>query len=268
MLLEIGAGQALYYEYDAPHDGKPTFVFVNALTGSTAAWQAEIGPALRAEGFGTLCYNFRGQAESQFAEGDVLNEETIVGDLIRVVEHVSPPNPVYVGLSIGGLFAAKAHLNGAPGKGIVFINTLRKPGTHLAWVNEGAARAAALGGPGLLMDMMLPMLVGPQFLEKMRPNCLGDGPYEPLTESDGAMQLMKHSCSADWDVLYEQINVPALVMTGLRDRVFYNAQDVAELKTRLSYAEEITYPDFGHLLPMEAGAETAKALSAFGHRLA
>ena len=268
MMLELGAGQALFYEYDAPEAGKPVFVFVNALTGSTAAWQAEVGPALRAEGYGTLCYNFRGQAESQFAESDVLDERTIVSDLMVIVAHVAPPKPIYVGLSIGGLFAARAILKGAPAHGLVLINTLRKPGTALAWINEAVTRAAALGGAALIMDMNLPMLVGPAFLEKMRPNCLTDAPYAPLGEGDGAMQLLAHSRSADWDVPYEELSLPTLVLTGRRDRVFYNEDDVAELKARLPNASEKVFADYGHLLPMEAGPETANALSEFAGTIA
>jgi len=268
MMLKLGAGQALYYEYEAPAPGKPVFVFINALTGSTTAWQAEIGPILREQGFGTLCYNFRGQAESVFAEGEVLDADTITGDLMKLVEEIAPPDPILVGLSIGGLYGAQAFLKGMNVHGLVLINTLRKPGTVLSWINEAASRAAGLGGAGLIMDMYLPMLVGPVFLEKMRGNCLGDAPYTAMEESEGAMQLMLHSRSANWDVDYEKLSLPVLVMTGLRDRVFYNAADVAELQKRLSNVREITYADYGHLLPMEAGAETASALAGFADSIA
>ena len=64
--LEIAPGESLYYEYEAPGTSDPpaargmTCVFVNALTGNTGMWRGGIAPALRAAGFGTLCYNFRG----------------------------------------------------------------------------------------------------------------------------------------------------------------------------------------------------------------
>ena len=141
-------------------------------------------------------------------------------------------------------------------------------GTALSWVNEAVARAAKLGGPGLIMDMYLPMLVGPAFLEKMRENCLGDDPYVPLDPTAGAMQLMQHSRDANWDIPYEELRLPVLSMTGLRDRVFYNAKDVADLGARLSNMREVVFDDYGHLLPMEAGAETATQLIAFGREIA
>lgn len=52
--LELSAGESIYYEYDPPGAKGVTFVFVNALTGSTDAWEAKVAPALRAGGFGTL----------------------------------------------------------------------------------------------------------------------------------------------------------------------------------------------------------------------
>jgi len=61
-VLQINDTEGLYYELDLPsREGAPTFVFVNAITGDAGMWQAEIGPALREKGFGTLCYNLRGR---------------------------------------------------------------------------------------------------------------------------------------------------------------------------------------------------------------
>ena len=96
-LLTLGPGEGLHYEYDPPGDGGQSFVFVNALTGNTAMWQAEIGPALRAEGYGTLAYNLRGQQDSPFTPGTRLDDELIAGDLARLLQEVEPPRPILVG---------------------------------------------------------------------------------------------------------------------------------------------------------------------------
>jgi hypothetical protein len=58
----IGPEDALYFEHRPPDAAAgATFVFFNALTGDAASWDAVIGPALRAQGHGTLLWNFRGQ---------------------------------------------------------------------------------------------------------------------------------------------------------------------------------------------------------------
>ena len=151
--LELDDRQGLYYEYDAPRDGQPCFVFVNAITGNAAAWQAEIGPALRAEGFGTLVYNLRGQDESPFDPNIDLIDSLIVEDLCRLMERLAPPRPVYVGLSIGGLFAARAHLAGATAEALVLINTLRVADQRLDWISRAMVRAVDQGGLPLLLDL-------------------------------------------------------------------------------------------------------------------
>lgn len=265
--LQLGPASSLFYRYEPSVSRRHTFVFLNALTGNTGAWEAEIVPLLRAAGFGTLVYNMRGQADSPFAPDDVLDEALIVADLKRLLQEVKPPAPILTGLSIGGLFAAKAILSGPPADGLVLMNTLRKPGLALAWINEAMARAARIGGTQLVMDMFLPMLVGGRKLAELRPNCLGDTPYQPLPETAGAMQLLGHGRTADWDVPYEKLRLPVLVMTGRADRVFYHADDVAALMARLPDAREVRLETVGHLIPLEAGAETARHLIAFADHL-
>jgi pimeloyl-ACP methyl ester carboxylesterase len=52
-------------------------------------------------------------------------------------------------------------------------------------------------------------------------------------------------------------------MTGLHDRVFYVAADVAELAGRIRQLERVDFPDAGHLIPVERPAAFANALREF-----
>ena len=79
-----------------------------------------------------------------------------------------PARAVYVGLSIGGLFAARAHLRGATALGLVLINTLPKPGPLLDWLNDAFVRVVEVGGLELLRDLYLPLLMGPAWLKDNR----------------------------------------------------------------------------------------------------
>jgi pimeloyl-ACP methyl ester carboxylesterase len=266
-ILDLGAPDALYYEHDPPPGGAHTFVFVNALTSSTALWQAEIGPSLRAHGYGTLAYDFRGQARSTFSLDTVLDQTLIVNDLKHLLDVLAPHRPILVGLSIGGLFAAWAHLDGAAARGLVLINTLRSPGARLEWINAAMARAAGLGGTRLVMDMYMPLLVSAERAADVRGDFLTDAPYEPLPPSHGHAQLFAHAGSADWDLPYERIGIPTIVMTGLQDRVFYDAADVAALTARLPNAHTVEMADAGHLIPVERPAAVIRALAEFAERL-
>ncbi|MAU52088.1 MAG: hypothetical protein CMN17_06835 [Roseovarius sp.] len=171
MHLPLTETDALFYHHHAPaRDGAPTFVFVNALTGSTDAWEAAVAPALRAHGFGTLSWNFRGQTDSPFDPALALTDKVIVADLERLLAEVAPARPILVGLSIGGLHAARAVLNGARAEGLVLLNTLREIGPRIDWVNRAMARIVEHGGVSLFLDALFPLLVNQDFAAQARPD--------------------------------------------------------------------------------------------------
>ena len=66
--LTIDQNNSLYYEYEEGKLNTYTYVFVNALTANTTAWNVVIGKIVKDEGYGYLTYNFRGQINSSFDE--------------------------------------------------------------------------------------------------------------------------------------------------------------------------------------------------------
>ncbi|MEO1092921.1 MAG: alpha/beta fold hydrolase [Pseudomonadota bacterium] len=234
-----------------PADGRLTFVFVNALTGSGAMWEAAIAPALRARGYGTLTFDLPGQTESPVAAAHTITAASLTAATAGIVRALGPNRPAYVGLSIGGLFALQAHLAGANAEGFVLVNTLRKADARLAWINDAVVRLATVGGGRLLRDVYGPLLFDLDWLSANRAGALETAPYVGLTPDDADLKLLEAGCSADWDVPYEQITAPTVVLTGLRDRVFYDEANVASLAARLPDAVRHDVVDAAHLLPAE-----------------
>ncbi|MFB9150924.1 alpha/beta fold hydrolase [Roseovarius ramblicola] len=264
MHLRLTETDALYYIHHAPaRAGAPTFVFVNALTGSTDAWEAAVAPALRDQGFGTLSYNFRGQAESLFDPALELTDAVIVADLERLLAELQPARPILVGLSIGGLYAARAVLNGAQAEGLVLLNTLREIGPRIDWVNHAMARIVAHGGVGLFLDALFPLLVNGEFAAQARGNFL-KGDYAPLPPEHGHMNLMRNAAETDWNLDYSALTLPTCVITGLQDRVFLDREVVDRLYATLPDARREDWPEAGHLLPQEAADRLATSLARFG----
>jgi len=264
--LRIGDQDAVYFEHRAPSEASGcTFVFVNALTGSAASWEAEVGPDLRERGHGTLSYNFRGQDLSPFAADTELTQDVIVGDLMRLLEAEAPRKPVLVGLSIGGIYAAHAVLQGAAVSGLVLLNTLREIGPRIAWVNDAMAAFAAVGGTALFLDAMFPLLVNPDFAKQARGNFLKGG-YTPLDPAHGHMNLIRNSVETQWDIPYEDLSLPTLVVTGHQDRVFLDPDVVDRLYERLPNAVREEWHEAGHLLPQEAPAALVESLDRFARQ--
>ncbi len=264
-LLPLAAEEGLFHEYDPPaKDGAPTFVFVNALTGNTGAWQAVVAPRLRDAGFGTLAYNLRGQVDSPLHASTALTPDLIVRDLAHLIGEIGPPRPILCGLSIGGLFAAQAILGGVKAEGLVLLNTLREIGPRIAWVNDAMFQAVKTGGFPLLLDMFFPLLVGQETARSRRQAFLTGAAYKPEPKTSGHYRLMSIGGDVDWDLPYERLDLPVLVISGHEDRVFFDAAVVDRLVARLSRAERLDWPDAGHLLPVERPERLAEALIAFG----
>ncbi|MBE0473679.1 MAG: alpha/beta fold hydrolase [Rhodoferax sp.] len=237
------------------------------MTGSTDAWEAVVAPRLREQGFGTLSWNFRGQTGSPFAPEAALTDQLIVGDLLRLLHDIAPQRPLLVGLSIGGLYAARAVLAGADAIGLVLLNTLREIGPRIAWVNDALPAIVGYGGVGLFMDALLPLLVNPHYAAKVRGDRLQGG-YAPLEPSHGHMNLMRHSVTTDWNLPWGALRLPTLVITGLADRVFLDRDVVDRLYAQLPHAQREDWAQAGHLLPQECPEELAASLARFGHEVA
>ena len=188
--LDLDQKNSIYYEYEESKQNSYTYVFVNALTGNTSTWNGVIGKRVKDEGFGYLTYNFRGQINSSFDESINLTSEIIISDLLKLIDHLNLKNIIFCGLSIGGLYSAIASLEEIDVKGLVLINTLRKPSSRLDWINRAMVNAAKLGGSSLIMDMGMPVIASPKFLDKVKINALNFENYKPLKKNDGIFKLM------------------------------------------------------------------------------
>jgi len=264
--FEIGPQDGLYYEHVRPKsaNGK-TFVFFNALTGDTGMWEGALGPRVREAGHGTLVYNMRGQTNSPFSPNLTLTADLIVQDAAQLLFETKPVKPVFIGLSIGGLFAARTCLEGAFATGLVLINTLRQDGPRLKWINDAIVRVVEVGGPDLLRDLYFQLLLNEDWLANNRPDFLkADPTYAPLKPDSGAYKMLAEAGrTADWNLPYEKLNLPTLVISGLQDHIFFEKEIVDDLFNRLPRGHRVDMSDAGHMIPMERPEALAQMLLNF-----
>lgn len=119
-------------------------------------------------------------------------------------------------MSIGGLFAARTWLKRRVGRGLVLINTLRENNARLKWIGDALVRAVEVGGLELFRDLFLPLLVNNDWLKQNRPDFLApDGTYTPRDAGSGHYRLPAQAGrTSDWDLPYEMLDLPTLVITG------------------------------------------------------
>jgi pimeloyl-ACP methyl ester carboxylesterase len=268
--FSLGPQDGLYYEHQpAQSENTVTFVFFNALTGDTAAWGAVIGPVLRKAGYGTLAYNLRGQTDSPFSPGVELGEDLIVADAAKLLDELKPARPIFVGLSIGGLFASRVWLAGSEAIGLVLINTLRRDGARLKWIGDALVRAVEIGGLPLFRDLFLPLLMNEDWLEKNRPAFLTPDPkYTALPPASGHYKLLSEAGrQSNWDIPYSRLKLPTLVITGLQDHVFLEQDVVDTLYAQIPDGRRIDMSDAGHLIPGEQPEALAEHLIRFAKEI-
>ena len=149
--------------------------------------------------------------------------------------------------------------------GLVLINTLRQDGPRLQWIGDALVRAAEVGGLDLFRDLYLPLLMNEQWLADNRSNFLSAGSaYSPLAPDSGHYKLLAEAGrTADWNLPYESLTLPVLVVTGLQDHVFFESEIVDTLFARLPKAKRIDIPEAGHLIPAEQPERLAEHLISF-----
>ena len=267
--MALSPHNGLSYKYIAPNSADGfTFVCFNSLTGDRTMWETGIGAKFINQGHGLLTWNMRGQANSPFSNGEI-HEDNIVADAIRLLKKVEPQNPVFIGLSVGGLYAAKVHLGkeSYPCLGLVLINTLREIGPRLSWINKSLVRLVETGGLDLLRDVYSPLLFGEKWQAQNRENFLKSYSYTPIKKNDGAWHLLKAGENTMWNVNWETINVPVFNITGLQDQIFRNDKVIAEMLTEFQNIKSIEYKDAGHMIPVEIPEQLAKDILKFIERL-
>ena len=264
--MDIDADNAIRYEYHPPTTARFTFVICHGMGLSTAFWQANIAPDLQALGFGTLCFDYRGQGQSRFGESATLEPDEIVGDIVRLVAHVQPENPVLVGLAIGGQYAAQAILRGVPALGLIMSNSLRANGPHTEWMIELEGRLLEMGGKRLANDALSPSIYSNARLAEMRPAHLTEGDYEPLPPDNPRVRIQWGLRKYKWDLRYEDLKLPVLVMTGKHNRRSFPS-DVAAIVARMPDVRTITYEDGGLSLHRDLPQDLVRDFSAFAAAL-
>ena len=265
--MKINDENAINIIHSAPVGSNATFVFCNSMGATTDVWEETIAPALRKHGYGTLSFDYRGQGSTQFGKDAHLEPDEIIADIVRVLAHENPHRPILCGLSIGGLFAARAWLNGAAADGIAFINTLRKPSSQVEWINTLEARLIAMGGMPLVHDVLRPVLASCDQLTQLRSTHLPEEGYTPWPADHPRRRLAEGVNKADWGVPWEELTLPTLVFTGHHDRLFRIQADVDEILARIPDADVIEYADGGHSLHQEFPERFVADLVAFAVKI-
>jgi pimeloyl-ACP methyl ester carboxylesterase len=140
----------------------------------------------------------------------------------------------------------------------------------LKWIGDALVRAVEIGGLELFRDLFLPLLVNEKWLAANRDAFLKTGmTYTPLKTDTGHFKLLAEAGrTSDWELPYEKLDLPVMVVTGLQDHVFLEKTVVDELAGRLPNCIRADMTNAGHLIPAEQPEDLAQLLLSFTKEVA
>jgi len=137
----------------------------------------------------------------------------------------------------------------------------------LQWFNEALVRCVEVGGLDLFRDLFTSLLFNEHWLAAKRANFFKLRFYTSIGRQSGHYNLFVHAKAANWDLPYEQLTLPTLVITGWQDHIFFDAGDLEALFARLPQTQRFDMPDAGHLIPVEQPEALVHALLTFARDL-
>jgi 3-oxoadipate enol-lactonase len=197
--------------------------------------------------------DLRGYGQSSLGSETVNTLECIVGDLLRLLDHLQVERACIVGLSMGGQIAME-FARAFPDRtaAAVFAATFPQAETPegIAQRNRMADRLLA-EGMALAGSEMLPKLIGPTSL-KRRPS-VASAVYRMICATDpagAAAALRGRALRRDYRESLTQIKVPCLIVLGTDDA--YSTVDEAQtMHAAIANSRLEIFPNIGHMPNLE-----------------
>ncbi|MBB2501780.1 alpha/beta hydrolase [Amycolatopsis echigonensis] len=243
--------------YDHRPGTGPTLVFLHYWGGSARTWDLVVG---RLAGRDTLTVDFRGWSRSSTLAGPYALRQ-FADDTLAIIADAGVADYVLVGHSMGGKVAQLVAATRPAGlRGIVLVGSApAKPASGITpEYREGLSHAydsdesVAGARDHILTATELPEQIKSRIATDSRASTDAARTEWPLRGI--AEDIREHT---------RMISVPALVVAGENDQVETVDVLVDHLMPYLADAEYTVIPKTGHLIPLEAAAALADAITAF-----
>jgi pimeloyl-ACP methyl ester carboxylesterase len=201
----------------------------------------------------TIAPDLVGYGESACSSETVYTQESFVGDLIRLLDHLSVARACVVGLSMGGQIAME-FARAFPDRtaGVVLAATFPQAETPEGVTDRNRMADRLLAeGIALAGREMLSKLIGPTSL-KRQPS-IASAVYRMICATDpagAAAALRGRALRRDYREALTQIQAPCLIVFGTDDA--YSTVDEAKaIQAAIPNSKLEIFPDIGHMPNLE-----------------
>lgn len=273
MIHKLPDGQEMYFEIQGKAEATTTLVFLNGLSQSTASWLG-IAPAFYAECRVVLLdFIFQGQSTKGGGFRTYDQHAADVYDLLT-----SSPGPfsegeggqkskiVICGISYGSAITQHLLVN-YPGffSGGILLSTFGHATSHFNTIGESWVNALLAGGYALMLDVMLPVVLGKSYFEKplIPISTLKESRLGRDLDTESLLKLMKGTdVRGDYRAELKKIKVPVLVVQGEEDFLIPPAI-AKEVADNIPGSEFVVIEKAGHTLNLEAIPQTVQLIKKF-----
>ncbi|MCC9167352.1 alpha/beta fold hydrolase [Pontibacter harenae] len=267
MKHQLPNGLELYYEVLGKAEATQTMIFLNGLSQSTGAW-AGVVYALSKK-YRLVLVDLLSQGQSD-AAGGLYTFEHHAADLAHFLRALQLQNTIIVGISFGGAVAQRLLVNHPElVQAGVLLSTFAQKDAYFEAVVSGWEQALRAGGYPLLLEVMLPLVLGRSYIQKPIIS------LENLKSSKANKSLqtyklleMFQTIKASQPYLEElkKVRLPVLVVQGEEDMLC--AVEMGEAMAQaLPNGELQVLEKAGHTLNLEKVPQLTKLLDAFAEKL-
>lgn len=263
MLHRLPDGTEIYYEIQGKPDAGTTLVFLNGLSQSTLAWSA-IAPSFYND-YRVLLIDLAFQGQSGKPE-QYRSFDAHAADVFHLLGSAVSGKIILCGISYGSAVIQHMLVNYPDAyNGAVLISTFANDTAMFTAIGESWKSALLAGGYPLMLDVMLPAVLGKSYFEKplIPLATLKESRVSRQLGTDDLLKLMRATEErGDYRPKLKNIKVPVLVIQGEED--FLIPPDVArEVAGNIPGARMEVVRHAGHTLNLEAIPQLTRLLHEF-----
>jgi 3-oxoadipate enol-lactonase len=242
--------KSIYFEEVGNLTSDKCLVFLNGLSQTTIAWGFMLPYFEQTHRIIVLDFIFQGQSDKS---GDVRDFDQHARDVLAVLNSLSIEKATFIGLSYGSLVAQHLGVNHPQRVDkLCLMSTFAHKTPYYEAVELSWRRALDFGGYGLMLDVMLPFVLGTSyFSHPLIPIDMLKAARKDLVDATALGKLMDATQERkDYRSNLTKIKAPTLVIHGRQDVLF--AVDLGKsVSEHIVKSQFVVIENAGHTLNLE-----------------
>ena len=263
MIFTNKQSQNIYFEIRGNLQSQKCIVFLNGLSQSTLAWSFMIPNFEKDYKILLMDFIFQGQSDK---EGTYKNFDEHAEDVISLMQHLQLPKAIICGISYGSLVAQNLATNYPLAvEKLVLISTFAHKSEYFKAIELSWQRAVELGGYNMLLDVMLPYVLGENYFENpiIPISILKTSRQEINESSEALLKLMRATAERkDYRAELHKIKSSTLIIHGVLDKLI-PVELARAVHQNIEGSQFRLLQNVGHTLNLEAALDTSKLIIDF-----